>query len=240
MCQKDSVENSFNLQLHASNFNRISHNLLCFLCLHIHPYSLRCYNIWALCVLLQLASVVRSALADKDELTQGDVTAMAATNFFVARMVGSDAPLQSTVLAALVTGYAMRNNVGASSAAKTSLHTASVQLASAFLTTSATLGVVAFLAALIPSIPIVGGYVPDVSTLLAVVAMHGITNRAGNGSLKEIVNGVILTGMALNAIKGGIDLSLDFDSVLSNVTTAFLLFVTYQAVDNARAAASDL
>ena len=67
-----------------------------------------------------------------------------------------------------------------------------------------------------------------------------ITNRAGNGSLKEIVNGVILTGMALNAIKGGIDLSLDFDSVLSNVTTAFLLFVTYQAVDNARAAASDL
>ena len=136
---------------------------------------LRCYNIWALCVLLQLASVVRSALADKDELTQGDVTAMAATNFFVARMVGSDAPLQSTVLAALVTGYAMRNNVGASSATKTSLHTASVQLASAFLTTSATLGVVAFLAALIPSIPVVGGAIPDVSTLLAVVAMHGIS-----------------------------------------------------------------
>ena len=70
-----------------------------------------------------MASVAKSVLADKDELSQSDITAMAASNFFVARMVGSDSPLQDTVLAALVAGYAMRN-----SPSKLSLHTASTQL----------------------------------------------------------------------------------------------------------------
>lgn len=55
----------------------------------------RCYNIWAICAVLQLASVAKSVLADKDELSQADITAMAASNFFVARMVGSDSPFRT-------------------------------------------------------------------------------------------------------------------------------------------------
>lgn len=156
---------------------------------------------------------------------------MAASNFFVARMVGSGS-LQDTVLAALVTGYSVRD--GASS-----LHT---ELASAFLTTSATLGVVAYLAGLIPSIPVVGDLLAVVATgkLLAVVAMHGITNRADNGTVKEIVNGAILAGMAFDAISGGISFALDLDSILANVTLALLLYVSFQAMDNARQAVLDL
>ena len=191
----------------------------------------RCYNIWAICAVLQLASITKSVLADKDELSQSDVTAMAASNFFVARMVGSGS-LQDTVLAALVTGYSVRD--GASS-----LHT---ELASAFLTTSATLGVVAYLAGLIPSIPVVGDLLAVVATgkLLAVVAMHGITNRADNGTVKEIVNGAILAGMAFDAISGGISFALDLDSILANVTLALFLYVSFQAMDNARQAVLDL
>ena len=169
----------------------------------------RCYNIWAIWAVLQLASVAKSVLADKDELSQADITAMAASNFFVARMVGSDSPLQDTVLAALVAGYAMR-----SSASKLSLHMASTQLASAFLTTAATLGVVAAVAGLLPSIPVVGEYIPNVGKLLAVVTMHGITNRPDNGTVKEIVNGIILAGMSFDALIGGIDLALDLDTIL--------------------------
>ena len=182
-----------------------------------------------------MASVAKSVLADKDELSQSDITAMAASNFFVARMVGSDSPLQDTVLAALIAGYAMRN-----SASKLSLHTASTQLASAFLTTAATLGVVAAVAGLVPSIPVLGGYIPNVGKLLAVVAMHGITNRADNDTVKEIVNGVILAGMSFDALIGGIDLALDLDTILANATLAFLIYVSFQAVDNARRAILDL
>lgn len=194
-----------------------------------------CYNIWAICAVLQLASVAKSVLADKDELSQADITAMAASNFFVARMVGSDSPLQDTVLAALVAGYAMR-----SSASKLSLHMASTQLASAFLTTAATLGVVAAVAGLLPSIPVVGEYIPNVGKLLAVVTMHGITNRPDNGTVKEIVNGIILAGMSFDALIGGIDLALDLDTILANATLVFLLYVSFQAVDNARRAVLDL
>jgi hypothetical protein len=200
----------------------------------------RCYNIWAIYAVLQLASVARSVLADKDELSQASITATAAANYFVARMVGSGSPLQDTVLAALVTGYALRNNTGASGAYNVNLHTASVQLASAFLTTVATLGVVAAIAARLPSIPVVGEFIPNVGPLLSVVAMHGITNRAENGTVKEVVNGLILAGMSFNAISGGIDLALDLDSILANATLALLLYVTYQAVDNARRAVLDL
>ena len=112
------------------------------------PMSSQCrlYNIWAVCAVLQLCSVLRSALAErKDELSQADITSMAVTNFFVARMVGSSNALRDTVLAAVVAGHAVRNNLGASSGYKVTLHSVPVQLSSAFLTITATLGVVAAL-----------------------------------------------------------------------------------------------
>lgn len=127
-----------------------------------------------------------------------------------------------------------------SSASKLSLHMASTQLASAFLTTAATLGVVAAVAGLLPSIPVVGEYIPNVGKLLAVVTMHGITNRPDNGTVKEIVNGIILAGMSFDALIGGIDLALDLDTILANATLVFLLYVSFQAVDNARRAVLDL
>ena len=100
----------------------------------------------------------------------------------------------------------------------------------------------AYLAGLIPSIPVVGELLAIVATgkFLAVVAMHGITNRADNGTIKEIVNGAILAGMAFDAISGGISFALDLDSILANVTLAFLLYVSFQGVDNARRALLDL
>mmetsp|Transcript_19213 Transcript_19213/g.41543 ORF Transcript_19213/g.41543 Transcript_19213/m.41543 type:complete len:285 (-) Transcript_19213:1787-2641(-) len=195
-----------------------------------------CYNIWAVFAILQICSVARSILADADELTQADITSVAVTNFFIARMIGSPTPLRDALLAAVVAGHAMRTTkVGIT------LHTAAVQLASAFLTTVATLGVVAAVASVLPDIPVVGEYLPNLGPFLSVVAMHGITNREDNGTIKEIVNGCILAGMAYDAvIVEGVSFALDVDTILGNITLVFLLYVTYQALDNARRAIWDL
>ena len=99
----------------------------------------------------------------------------------------------------------------------------------------------AAVASVLPNIPVIGEYLPNLGPFLAVVAMHGITNRAENGTLKEIVNGCILAGMAYDAIiVEGISFDLDVDTILGNITLAFLLYVTFQALDNARRAIFDL
>jgi hypothetical protein len=187
-----------------------------------------CYNVWAIAAFLQLGSVARSVLADSDELSQNDITAAAVTNYAVARMIGSTNALLDTIIVALLAGHAMRSG----SAGDVTIHNASVQLVSAFTTTVAVLGVVAAIASRIPILKDIDATGP----LTAVIAMHAITNRSGNGQVKEVVNGAILGGMALSAIRGGISLDLDVDNILSLVTTAGLLYVAYSAVDNARTA----
>lgn len=189
-----------------------------------------CYNVWALAALSQLASVAKSALAsDSDELSQADITATAVSNFAAVRMIGSANPLRDTIITALVSSYALRNN---NAAGDVTVHNASTQLVASFTTTLAVLGTVSAAVARIPFL----SDIPELSTLLGVASMYIINKRADNGTVKNAVNGGILAGMLYNRVIGGLSFALTGASLMSTITLFCLASVTTGAVNQVRKA----
>jgi hypothetical protein len=90
------------------------------------------FEIWTLICVFQALSLAKSALASNaNELSQSDITALALSNVVAARAIGSTNPLRDTILVALVSGYALRNN---HSAGAITIHSTSLQLMSSFTT----------------------------------------------------------------------------------------------------------
>lgn len=170
-----------------------------------------CFNVWGFIAAFQALSLAKSALAsDSNELSQADITALAAANWVATRAIGSANPLRDTILTAIVSGYAVRNG---SAGGDATLHSASLQLMSSFTTALAVLGLVSAVAAKIP-------FVSDntnVISLLGIAAYYAMVAREGNGTVKKTVNAAILGGMLVNALKGGVSASLTVSNLMTNV-----------------------
>lgn len=191
------------------------------------------FEIWTLICVFQALSLAKSALASNaNELSQSDITALALSNVVAARAIGSTNPLRDTILVALVSGYALRNN---DSAGAITIHSTSLQLMSSFTTVLSVLGTVAWISAKIPlladSASIIG--------LLGLVSYHVMATREGNGTVKMFVNAGILFGMLLGAMEGGFDLSLTPENVMKTIGRLGTAYVAYEGIERFRAAVMD-
>jgi len=184
-------------------------------------------------ILSQMLSLAKSALAsDGNELSQADITAVAAANFVATRAIGSSNPLRDTIVTALVSGYAVRNG---SAAGDPSIHSVAPQLLSSFTTVLSVLGLVSAVAA---KIPIVSDSA-NIISLLGIGAYYAIVTRDGNGTVKKAVNAGVLGGMLVNAVKDGISLDLSLGSLMGNIVLLATAWLAYQAIDSLKSAVFD-
>ena len=192
-----------------------------------------CFNIWALAAVAQLASVAKSALAsDRDELSQTDITTSAVTNWAATRMVGSANPLRDTIVTAIVSGYAMRNQ---NADGPVTVHNASTQLIASFTTTLAILGAIS---AAVSRVAFLHD-IPEMTSLLGVAAMYVINARSGNGTVKKAVNGGIIAGILYNRLLAGVNFAFTGASVMSNLVLLGMAMVATDGLNNLRKAVMD-
>ncbi|KAL7498731.1 hypothetical protein ACHAWT_006706 [Skeletonema menzelii] len=192
------------------------------------------FEIWTLICIFQALSLAKSALANNgNELSQSDITALAMSNWVAARAIGSENPLLDTIIVALVSGYALRNNGNASGDA--TIHNTSLQLMSSFTTVLSVLGSVAWVSHKIPlladSASVVG--------LLGLASYHVMATREGNGTVKMFVNAGILFGMLLGAMEGGFDLSVTPENLMKTVSRIGTAYVAWEGIERFRAALMD-
>jgi len=174
----------------------------------------------------QAAAVVRSALADSDELSQGDISAMAVSNWAMTKALSSGS-MCSWVTAAIASNYYGRNGGGSEAP---SIKNLSIQVASSVSTAAAVLAVSTNL----PKwIPFLSGQ-PELTAVIGLLGLLGVTTGDGNGKVKKLVNGAIAGGMLLKAIAGGA-LSLTTKNILSTgfVVTAATAYVAAAALKRA-------
>jgi hypothetical protein len=195
------------------------------------PVSSWAFNIYAVAAVAQLASIAKSSLAENsNELSQGTITATAATNFMVTRAIGSANPLRDTALVALVSAHSLRTNGGDGAV---TVHNAAVQLVSSFTTVLTVLGVVSAIAGKISFIN------AGVTSILGLASYYIMATRAGNGTVKKAVNAGIIGGVVYSRIAAGIKISLDLSSVVAAATTIGAAYVAYGAIDRLRKAVMD-
>ena len=80
------------------------------------------------------------------------------------------------------------------------------------------------------------GDVAGVTGLLGVAAYYVMVTREGNGTAKKAVNAGILSGMLVNAVKGGVTFSLTVGSLLTNVGLVGMAYLAYEGVNRLRKA----
>jgi len=190
--------------------------------------------IWPVICALQLASVAKSAQAsDQDELSQGDITTMAASNFAATRAIQSATPLRWVAVTAVVSGYSARN--GGSS--DINIHNAAMQLMSSMATVSTILGVANALPSLVPFL---GGQAEIVAGL-GLVAYYGLVTRSGNGAIRKLVNAGVIGGILWSKISGGA-FALTRANLLNPGTliTVGTAYVALEAVKRAMDAIADV
>ena len=103
-------------------------------------------NIWRVACVIQIASLAKSILvADNDELSQGDITALTASNFAATKALTSGT-LGWLVATSVMSSYAARN--GGDS--EPNIHNTSSQIVSSFTTAAAILGTTAAFPSIFP------------------------------------------------------------------------------------------
>jgi len=189
-----------------------------------------CFHVWALIAVAQMASVTKSVLAaDANELSQADITANSAANFMAARAIGSANPLQDTLLAALVSGYALRKGSGGGAV---TVHKAAMQLMSSFTSILAILGLVSAASARIPLLC-------DQAQLInwiGISAYYAIATRSGNGTVRKAVNAGVAGGIIYSTLQGGLNLSLNVGSIATNIGVVGMAYVAYESINRLRKA----
>ena len=178
-------------------------------------------------VVSQVAAVARSALADQDEMTQADISALAVSNFAFTRALTASTPL-NWVIASVASGYYARNGHGSEDA---SIKNLSIQVASSVSTAAAVLGV----ASQIPNlVPFLQGQ-EEISALIGLTAMLGLTTQDGNSKVKKVVNAAIVAGVLISKIAGGA-LKLSMANLVSKsiVVTAATAYVAAVAISRAQ------
>ena len=144
-------------------------------------------------------------------------------------MVGSANPLRDTIVAAIVSGYAMRNQ---NSDGAVNIHNASTQLIASFTTTLAVLGTISAAVARVAFLQ----DIPEATTLLGVAAMYIINARAGNGTVKKAVNSGIIAGILYNRLVQGVTFAFNGASIMSNLGLLAMASVATSSLNNLRKA----
>ena len=185
-----------------------------------------------LMVVTQAASIARSALSDSDELSQSDISAMAVSNFAFTRALTCTSPT-NWAIAAVASGYYNRNGHGSES---TSIKNLSMQVASSVSTAATVLAVTAQLPSIIPFLK---GQT-EVTAMLGLLGMLGLTTQDGNSTVKRCVNAAILGGLLVSKVAGGA-LQLSKANLLSKgiVVTLSTAYVAAVAVSRAQQAIMD-
>ena len=151
------------------------------------------------------------------------ITALAMSNWAATRMIGSDNPLRDTILCALISGYAVRNGAASGDA---NIHNMSLQLMSSFTTLLSVFGLVGAFSAKVPFLSNHAFFVG----MLGIAAYHVMVTREGNGTVKMGVNAGVLFGMLVNALEGGVALSMSGENIMSNIGLLGLGFVAYEGI----------
>ena len=183
-------------------------------------------------VVSQAAAIARSALSDNDELSQADISAMAVSNFAFTRALTNPSPA-NWAIAAVASGYYARNGHGTES---TSIKNLSIQVASSVSTAATVLAV----SAQLPNvIPFLSGQ-QEVTAMLGLLGMLGLTTQDGNCNVKRVVNAAILGGILVSKIAGGA-LQLTRANLLSPgiLVTASTAYVAAVAISRAQKALAD-
>ncbi|CAB9497682.1 expressed unknown protein [Seminavis robusta] len=182
-------------------------------------------------VVSQVAAVLRSALADNDELSQEDISALAVSNFALTRALTASTPA-NWMIAAVASGYYARNGHGSEDA---NIKNLSIQVASSVSTAAAVLGVTSQLPSVIPFL---SGQ-EEATALLGLLAMLGLTTQDGNSKVKRVVNAAIVGGVLVSKVAGGA-LQLSMSNLLSKsiVVTAATAYVAAVAISRAQDALS--
>uniref|UniRef100_A0A7R9WGV8 Uncharacterized protein n=1 Tax=Pseudictyota dubia TaxID=2749911 RepID=A0A7R9WGV8_9STRA len=178
-------------------------------------------------VISQVAAVARSALADNDELSQEDISALAVSNFALTRALTAPSTT-NWLIASVASGYYARNGHGSEDA---NIKNLSIQITSSVSTAAAVLAV----AAQLPSvIPFLRGQ-EEATALLGLLAMLGLSTQDGNGKVKRVVNAAIVGGVLISKIAGGA-LELSMSNLVSKgiVVTAATAYVAAVAVSRAQ------
>jgi hypothetical protein len=182
-------------------------------------------NIWRVACVFQIASLAKSALAsDSDELSQGDISALAAANFAATKALSSGS-LQWLVATSVLSSYSARSGGGY----ELRVHTGAIQLISSFTTAVAILGV----AAAIPNVvPLLAGQ-EEILAAIALAATYAAGTRGGNGKIKKVVNGLVIGGILWAKIAGG---ALNANNLLNlgTVVTAGTAYVAFEVIKRAK------
>lgn len=186
-------------------------------------------NIWKLSCIFQVGSLTKSALAsDEDELSQSDITSLAAANFAAAKALSSGS-LQWLVATSILSSYSARS--GASS--DLTIHNGSIQLISSFTTVAAILGVTA---ALPNVVPFLGGQ-QELLAVIGLASAYAVSTRAGNGTVKKVVNASVIGGILLSKIAGGaLALSMSNLLQLGTIVTVGTAYVAFESIKTAKEA----
>jgi hypothetical protein len=187
-------------------------------------------NVWRVACVFQIASLTKSVFkVDKDDISQGDISALAASNFAATKALSSGS-LQWLVATSILSSYSARSGGGS----ELTVHNTGTQLVSSFTTAVAILGV----AAAIPNIvPLLAGQ----EEILAAVGLAGTyvsTTRSGNGTVKKAVNGLVIGGILWAKIAGG---ALNGDNLLKfgTIITAGAAYVAFEAFKRAKDALNE-
>jgi len=180
-------------------------------------------------VVSQVAAVIRSSLADSDELSQADISAIAVSNFFLSTALTSPSPT-NWAIAAVATGYSARNGKGSESPGIMNLST---QITASITSAAAVLGIASKIPSLIPFLAGQG----EVTAIVGLFAYLGLVNREGSGTVKKTVNALVIGGALISTISGG---ALNMNNLISvgSVVTVATTYVAAIAIDKARVALS--
>lgn len=196
------------------------------------PVALGSIPIWVgyvmpIMVVTQAAAIVRSALADNDELSQSDISSMAVSNVCLTRALSSPSPA-SWAVAAVASGYYARNGHGNEDA---NIKNLSIQVTSSVSTAAALLAASAQIPKLIP---ILSGQ-QELTAMVGLLGMLGLTTQDGNSTVKRTVNAVILGGLLISKLAGGA-LQLSKANLLSKgiVVTAGTAYTAIIALQRAK------
>ena len=186
-------------------------------------------NIWRIICAAQIASVAKSVLAsDDDELSQNDISALAAANF-AAREATTSGSLGWMALTSIISGYSARNSE--SDDGSITIHNASMQLMSSYTAIATILGATN---ALPQIVPLLEGKAVVLSGL-GLAGYYMASTRNGNSTTKKVVNAVVMGGILAGKVAGGA-LALTRANLLQvgTLITVATAYVAYGSIMNAK------
>lgn len=183
------------------------------------------YYVWPVISIIQLASVAKSALDDDgNELSQGDISALAVSNICAAKALTSSNPLIYLALTSIVSAAPLR---GASNNDVT-LHNAAFQIMSSF---TAVASILVGTAMLPQWLPFFDGKA-ELTATIGVGLYYFLAYRDANTTVKKSVNAGVIGAIIWNRLATA-GIALTKGSLLS-VSLLSAVYVAYVAFDSLR------